>query len=234
MCGRFTRGDDKETLITRFGLKLGGPELLPRYNIAPGQDAAVILQEDDGRVLKLMHWGLVPHWAQDAKIGFRMINARAESLDRKPAYKSAFKRRRCLIPADGFYEWIKPAAKGRPKQPLRFTLRDGAVFSFAGIWESWTKPDGAKLESFSIITTTANELVAKIHERMPVILPPRAEAAWLETGPEESAGLLELLAPYPAQKMRSYPVSSRVNSVRNEGPDLIEPQAMQADLFGLE
>ena len=232
MCGRFTRGDDKETLIRRFKLKPEAPELRPRYNIAPGQDAAVILAQPEGRVLRLMHWGLVPGWAKDKKIGYRMINARSETLAEKPAFKSAFKRRRCLIPADGFYEWRKAAAKGRPKQPFRFVLADGAGFAFAGIWESWTDPEGGELHSFCIITTTANELVARVHERMPVILPPSAESAWLEASGEHPAELMELLKPYPAQAMRRYSVSPLVNSPQNDSPELIEPQPEQGGLFG--
>ena len=234
MCGRFSRSDDQDALIRRFDLKPETPELFPRYNIAPGQKAAVIIMEHDGRGLKLMHWGLVPHWAKDKNIGFRMINARSETLDRKPAFKTPFRHSRCLVPADGFYEWIKPAAKGQAKQPMRFILADGASFAFAGIWTTWQNPEGGELASFSIITTTANELISPVHERMPVILDPEAEAAWLETPSAEAGGLLELLKPYSAQAMRAFAVSTRVNSAQNEGPELIEPQAVQADLFSIQ
>jgi putative SOS response-associated peptidase YedK len=175
----------------------------------------------------MLRWGLVPAWAQEERVGYRMINARAETVADKPAYRGPFRRTRCLIPADGFFEWA-PAAGGR--QPYFLARRDGRPFALAGLWDQWIGPNGAKLRSFTIVTTTANSLVSPIHERMPVMLPPQDEALWLdrEASPEELAGLLR---PYAAQDMEAHAVSPRVNSPAAAGPGLIEPVAVPGDLF---
>jgi putative SOS response-associated peptidase YedK len=167
-----------------------------------------------------VQWGLVPSWAKDPSIGARMINARSETAADKPSYRAAFRRRRCLIPADGFYEWAQ-RPRG-PKQPVRFTVGDGEPFAFAGLWEQWASPDGA-LESCTILTTAANALVARVHDRMPVILPPEAYDRWLHTGETEARSLLELLRPIDPRRMTARPVSTTVNSPRNETPECIEP-----------
>ncbi len=191
------------------------PNLSPRYNIAPSQQAPVVRADAaGGRTLGLLRWGLIPSWAKEAKIGYRMINARAETVAEKPAFRSAFRHRRCLVPADGFYEWRK---QGTVKQPTRITRADGAPFAFAGLWERWRAPDGALIDSFTIITTAANELLRPIHERMPVILDPADFGPWLE------AGGVERLVPYTDAKLEAVPVSTRVNSPKHDDPACIAP-----------
>lgn len=175
MCGRFSLSTDKDDLQSRFGIDPTGILLKPRFNIAPSQLHPVVVVEDDKRVLRMMKWGLVPPWSADPKIGYRMINARAEGVDTKPSFRSAFKRRRCLIPAAGFYEWAKPDKKTRI--PYYIRLKSKELFAFAGLWELWGP---GKLETFTIITTEANELVAQIHDRMPVILREKDEGTWLD------------------------------------------------------
>lgn len=167
MCGRFTLRVPAAELVEIFRL-LRRPDVQPRYNIAPTQPVAVVRRIDRGRELSMLRWGLVPSWAKDPKIGARMINARAETVATKPAFRTALRRRRCLVPADGFYEWAKSA--GGTKQPHYITRRDGRPFAFAGLWESWDGPDGSSIESCTIVTTEANDLVGRIHDRMPVIL----------------------------------------------------------------
>ncbi len=180
----------------------------PRYNIAPTQ--AVIVVGDDGkRYLKAMRWGLIPSWAKDPSIGNRMINARVETLAEKPAFRAGLKKRRCIIPADGFYEWQK---LGKIKQPMRIVLKTREAFGFAGLWEHWRSPDGEEILSCTIITTEANELLKAVHERMPVILTRDAEAAWLDPKTQDVEKLLPLLKQYPAEEMEFYPVSRDVNS----------------------
>jgi putative SOS response-associated peptidase YedK len=208
--------------------------LKPRFNAAPTDTMPVARLDSAGaREIAFMRWGLIPSWAKEARIGASMINARAESLTDKPAFRNAFRQRRCLVPADGFYEWIG-LPDGR-KQPFRIILRDSAPFSFAGIWESW-RQGGQVIESFAIVTCPANELMAKIHDRMPVILDRADYAAWLESKDTTIPNLL--LQPYPAEKMKAYPVSMRVNSVRNDDRSLIElvaepptPKPQQQALF---
>jgi putative SOS response-associated peptidase YedK len=187
-----------------------------RYNVAPTQDVpAVRPAKAGGRELAMLRWGLIPAWAKDEDIGARLINARGETAAELPSFRAAFRRRRCLVAADGFYEWRK-AGKG-PKQPFLVELADGRPFAFAGLWERWDKaPDGRPLETCTIITTRANELLAPIHDRMPVILPPADYDAWLDvegTGVEAAKALLR---PYPAAAMAAHPVSPRVNNARND------------------
>lgn len=227
MCGRFTRGDEYAALKERFGLQGDDPGAIPSYNQAPGQDAPV-LPAGEPRRLELMRWGLVPHWAKDAGLGPKAINARTETVHERPAFKTAFKRRRCLVPADGFYEWAK--GPGGKNQPYHFSLARGGAFAFAGLWDQWTGGE-TPLHSFTIITTTANELVARVHGRMPVILAPGDEAAWLDAQLTDSAKLHALLRPYPAADMKSTAVSPRVGDVNVQGPELLQPAPVQGSLF---
>jgi putative SOS response-associated peptidase YedK len=227
MCGRYSITTPVEALARLF--RFGGPlrNLPPRYNVAPTQQVPIVRRQHEGltgeRDLAEVRWGLIPFWARNAPIGARMINVRAEGVADKPAFRRAFRQRRCLVPADGFYEWQKT---GSSKQPWRITLKDGEPFAFAGLWERWEKaPDGVPVESCTIITAAANALVAKLHDRMPVILPAHAYPAWLG---EDSALLPELralLRPYPSEAMRAYRVSTAVNNVKNYGPECIEPAA---------
>jgi len=220
MCGRFALKTPPRSIQQHFDI----PEtidLSPRYNIAPSQDIVVIrhLSGKDYRQLDMLRWGLIPGWAKDMKISYRMINARAETLAQKPSFSAAFKKRRCLIAADGFYEWRH---LGKTKQPYFVHMKNGAVFGFAGLWESWTSPGGSIVESCTIITTSANDLVRKIHDRMPVILHPQKYAAWLNQESWENS-LQPLLVPYPASEMESYRVSSEVNNPKNNIPACLQP-----------
>ena len=223
MCGRYTFKTRGQTVADLFGL-LEEPDLEPRYNVAPTQQIPVVLEDssDDGRTLEMMHWGLIPSWANDPSIGSRMINARAETVSEKPSYRSAFKKRRCLIVADGFYEWKKTDAG---KQPYYLRLKDESPFAFAGLWESWSMEEGEELRSATIITTEPNEVAAEIHNRMPVILPPDLYDAWLEPDNDDQEELLSMLTPAspPADEMEAYPVSKRVNRPANDEPGVLEP-----------
>lgn len=222
MCGRFVRKEDKETLEGRFGTEVPGDLLLPpEYNIAPSQDCPVVTVEGDRRVLGLMRWGLVPAWAEDVKIGYRMINARAETLDEKRSFKTLLKKSRCLVPASGFYEWKKLAGGG--KTPYFFGLRGGGPFAFAGLWTVWHAGREDELRSFTIITTSANEIMAPIHDRMPVILRGKDEARWLDPEVSNSGELIPLLAPYPSGEMEFWEVSPYVNSYKNRGEECARP-----------
>jgi len=212
---------DADELQAEFGLQAAPAEYAPRYNIAPSQPVAVIT-EWPARRLDHMSWGLVPSWAKDPAFGSKMINARSETAQEKPAFRSAFIRRRCLIPADGFYEWKKAAAKG-PSIPYYFYLAGHKPFGFAGLWEIWHAPDGGILNSCTILTTAANSLVAPVHERMPVILSAVAAGQWL--GPGSPQVWQDLLKPYPAEQMAAHQVSSLVNSPHKEGPELVIPYA---------
>jgi putative SOS response-associated peptidase YedK len=221
MCGRFTVATDPAVLAERFEVEL--PEdWTPSYNVAPTQEVLGIVRARDARrQLRELRFGLIPHWAKDTRAGFSMINARAETVRSKGAYRGLLERRRALILADGFYEW-RTDPDGR-KRPVRYTLADGEPFAFAGLWASWHDAEADTwLDSCTIITTTANELVAAVHDRMPVIVPRAAEAAWLDPdlGPD---AVDALLAPYPADAMDAAEASMLVNSARNDGPELLDP-----------
>lgn len=220
MCGRFTIFADPDRLAERFQAALPADGLQPRYNAAPTQYLPVILN-DGPPAIQLLQWGLVPFWAKDPSIGSRMINARAETLAEKPAFRAALKKRRCLVLADGFYEWQKTPTG---KQPMRITLASGEPFAMAGLWETWDAPDGSLLRTFTIVTGEPNELVAAIHNRMPTILLPEHEALWLDNA-AEPAIWLDILRSYPAERMAAYPVSRRVNHVANDDPGLVEREA---------
>lgn len=218
MCGRFSNTGNEELLAARFGFKAKGVEFEPRYNQAPGQDAAVVTGHGE-RSLGFMRWGLVPAWAKDKAKFVGLINARAESLADKLSFRSAYRRRRCLVLADGYYEWQKGSSGKR--LPWRFTTTEGAPFAMAGLWEPGAEDHAPA--TFTIVTTQANDLVAKVHQRMPVILAREAEALWLDSGLDDPQALDHLLAPYPAGEMASFRVSSKINNAANQGPELIEP-----------
>lgn len=219
MCGRYTLTVDEELILVRFqSVKVTDDVYTKRYNIAPGQLVFAIVNDGEKNRLGTLRWGLIPPWAKDPKLGYKMINARGETLAEKPAFKRAFRRQRCLIPADGFYEW---PFSGKEKQPYRIRLKSGELFAFAGLWERWSAPDGTVIHSCTIITTEANELLADLHPRMPVILKKEDEALWLDRNCDDVALLETLLKPYPADEMEVYPVSSEVNSARNDYPSLI-------------
>lgn len=213
----------------RFGLNPGGKTLARRFNLAPGQQVELIVNTD-GLKLTSMKWGLVPHWSKDPDHGFKAINARAETLAQKPSFKGPLKAKRCLIPADGFYEW-QSQGKNKPKTPLYYTLASGEMFGLAGLWDQWQAPEGKGLKTFTIITTRANPLVARVHDRMPVILPPHLEKAWLDPEQKDPDFLLSLLQPYPEAEMQVRPVSGVVNSVKNDSPACIAPAGEQKSLF---
>lgn len=218
MCGRFTLTTNLGAIAARFGVARFLEEFGARYNIAPTQ-TVIVVNDDSTRHLIQMRWGLIPSWAKDPAIGNRMINARAETVATKPAFRVALRKRRCVIPADGFYEWQQV---GRRKQPVYITLKTREPFSFAGLWETWTAPDGKEIRSCTIITTEANELLKPIHERMPVILTKDAEAVWFDPTIQDPERLLPLLTAYPAEEMEAYPVSTKVNSPTNDGSECIQ------------
>ena len=228
MCGRFVQKTPLGQLQDEFGFVAEGLDYRPGYNVAPGREALAVLAGDARRGL-LTRWGLVPSWAADPNIGYKMINARAETLAQKPAFKGLIEARRCVIPADGFYEWQKDAPGG--KQPYLFERMGGKSLALAGLWDVWPSPQGRELISFTIITTRANELVGRIHERMPVILGEAALKIWLGPAAPQAADLADILSPYPQGQMTSRPVSRRVNSASNDGPDILEPDPEQGSLF---
>jgi putative SOS response-associated peptidase YedK len=224
MCGRFTLVTDPEKLMQRFHLEEIPFDLQPRYNIAPGQMVPAIITGNGKRRIGQLRWGLVPSWANDEKIGYKMINARAETVTERPAFRTLFARKRCIIPADGFYEWKQT---DRGKQPMRITMKSGELFAFAGLFDTWVAPDGRKVSTCTIITTRPNEVVADIHDRMPVILRPEDEDIWLDRETYDAELLLSLLAPYDAGQMRAYPVSAIVGNAKHDRPECIEEIAWQ-------
>lgn len=225
MCGRFTLTKELREVAERFGVHyprgFAGTGVVdrPRYNIAPTQNV-IVIADDGSRSMKQMKWGLIPSWAKDPAIGNRMINARVETIDEKPSFRTALKKRRCLIPADGFYEWQK---LGKVKQPVRIVLKSREPFGFAGLWDSWTSPANEMIQSCTIITTAANELIQPVHDRMPVILNREDEAQWLDPKLDDPEKLRPLLEPYPSSEMQFYPVSREVNSPGVDKPSNIEP-----------
>jgi putative SOS response-associated peptidase YedK len=218
MCGRFTLTVDPADLQDAFGLSEPAPAgLTPRYNIAPTQPVAVVPNLAP-RKLEMFKWGLIPSWAKDPKIGNALINARSETVAEKPAFRAAFKRRRCLIPADGFYEWKRA---GKTKTPLYIQLKGGEPFALAGLWEIWTAPDGSAVNTCTIITTEPNALMKDIHDRMPVILPPSEYDAWLTPGELPAEKAVALLKPFAASKMKARAVSSLVNNPRFDSAEIL-------------
>jgi len=222
MCGRFTQRFTWRQLVALYRITEGTSEpedWRARYNVAPTQRVVVVrATPEGGRELTLLRWGLIPSWAKDPTIGSRLINARAETVAEKPSYRAAFKARRCLIPADGFFEW-KP---GKPKVPHLIRMKGDQVFAFAGLWERWTSPEGEPVETCTIITGRPNEVAAPIHDRMPVILPPDAIDLWLSPTLDPAIAV-SLLEPFPSTDMEAVPVSTRVNSPRNDDADCVAP-----------
>ena len=219
MCGRFTLTSNLDELQGRFGFLSEFTDHEPRYNIAPTQPVLTVTN-DGQRKGELMHWGLVPFWAKDLKIGARMINAVGETAATKPAFRAAFKKRRCLVLASGFYEW---RTEGKQKLPAYIYPRSGEPMAFAGLWETWKSPEGQVVKSCTIITTSANSFIQQIHHRMPVILSDETQALWLDPLTEDSQILEPLLIPAPTEFLTSHPVPNTVNSVKNQGAECILP-----------
>jgi putative SOS response-associated peptidase YedK len=220
MCGRFSLG-----ATIRVGQLFDlpdWPDIPPRYNIAPSQDVLTVIEDRETAVREArpMRWGLVPFWAKEPSAGIRTINARAETVADRPVFRRPFRERRCLIPADGFYEWQRQGAR---KQPYYVRLSSGEPFAFAGLWDRWTPAEGDSIETCTILTTSANEVVAPLHDRMPVIVPTAAYGLWLDRAMRDAERLRPLLTPYPAAEMTAYPVSLLVNNPRNDTPDCIAP-----------
>jgi putative SOS response-associated peptidase YedK len=232
MCGRYTLSSPVEVIADLFEITFPSaplesalpefPALRPRYNLAPTQEAPVALVREPGapRTLALLRWGLIPYWAKEASIGNRMINARAESVAEKPAYRHSFKKKRCLIPTDGFYEWKK---EGKAKQPYLIRHRDHMPFAFAGLWSTWRNPEGGLVETYTILTTSANGVIRELHDRMPVVLDRADFGLWLDPKVDDAERLLALLQPAPDADFELLPVSKAVNSPANDTADCVEP-----------
>jgi len=220
MCGRFTITDPLDAIMDRYYASIAdGFEYKPNYNAAPMQYIPTIIGSKDGNRLGSLRWGLVPVWAKDDKIGNKMINARSETLAEKPAFKRLVGSKRCIVPCSGFFEWRK---EGTAKIPVRILMKNDSIFSLAGLYDTWTDPDGNKLSTCTIITTEPNSLMEDIHNRMPVILRPEDEAEWLGRDNDDVQSLLGLLKPYQASKMRAYEVPKEVGNVRNNSVELLK------------
>ncbi|TXK70642.1 SOS response-associated peptidase [Paenibacillus sp. N3.4] len=224
MCGRYTITVTLDELLLRYDISYNySARYSPKYNVAPGQLIMAVIHDGEKNKLGELRWGLIPEWAKDDKSAYQMLNARAETLADKPAFRKPLERKRCLIPADSFYEW---KGTGKQKQPMRIMLRSQEVFSIAGLYDTWVSPEGNRISTCTVITTAANELVADIHDRMPVILTKESEALWLDRSIKDVAVLRPLLQPYPTDDMLAYPVSSRVGNVRNDDKSCIEQIAL--------
>jgi len=220
MCGRFTLFDNKDIIENEFEVEIEQPDLFSSsYNIAPTQNSLVIYTSEDKRICTTMRWGLVPFWSKDIKIGYKMINARAETVDEKTSFKRPLKDKRCLVLTNGFYEWKK--TDNKTKMPYFIRLKNKKPFAFAGLWENWNK-EGNDLNTFTIITTSANELMEYIHDRMPVILNKEGRYKWLDPDLKDTSELKESLVPYPPEEMEAYEISTFVNSPKNNSPECIE------------
>ena len=219
MCGRFTLISSVSDLQLKFGFAMEPADVVPRYNVAPTQKVITVVNDGERRG-ELMRWGLVPSWAKDVKIGSRMINAVSETAATKPAFRSAFRRRRCLVLADGFYEWRK---EGKQRIPLYFSQKSGEPMAFAGLWENWKSPDGEWMRSCTILTTAANSFIKPVHNRMPVILSAETEPLWLDPLTDTPDNLQPLLLPAPPESLDVREVSPTVNNVRNDHPSCIVP-----------
>jgi putative SOS response-associated peptidase YedK len=229
MCGRFHLKASAEQIAEYFRV-INIPDLFSsRYNIAPTQPVMIIKQVNGSREIAHVQWGLVPQWANDTTQSGKMINARSETAFEKPSFKGPFRYRRCLIPADGFYEW--KSIGGKEKQPYHIGLKNRELFAFAGLWEIWQGDDGSELETCTILTTEANELLSDLHERMPVILPEENHEQWLDHQTQTASSLQPLLKTYPANEFKIYPVSKLVNSPKNNGPECLDEVKSQGSLF---
>jgi putative SOS response-associated peptidase YedK len=232
VCGRITLTSSARELARQFDLHPGAelPALEPRFNVAPSQDIAAIREDRAGRrVLSFERWGLVPPFASDPSIGNRMINARAESVATRSAFASALRARRCIVPADGFYEW---SGRGAERRPYVFRRPDGGMIGMAGLYERWIGKGGEVVDSCTLITAAANELLARFHDRMPVVLAPADYGRWLDRSQEDPEAVLPLLVPCPADWLSASPVSSRINDPRNDDPDCLVPEPVTGNLFG--
>ena len=218
MCGRYSLIADLGELARRFEFEGDWLEFESSYNVAPTHNVLTVVGSEARRA-GYMRWGLIPHWAKDHKIGSRMINARAETVAEKPSFRDSLRRRRCLVLADGFYEWQR---NGKEKRPMRVVMRSGEPFAFAGIWSVWKDPEGNRVPSCAIITTTANDVLEPIHERMPVVLPREMEQFWLDPSVEDPAAITDVLNPAPDDAMNAYEVSSLVNSVANNRAEVTQ------------
>lgn len=232
MCGRYELHTHPAAIALAFGLG-HVPELGSRYNIAPMTEVPVVRVSSNGeRELVRLRWGLVPRWAKDPSIGSKIINARGETLAQRQSFRMAYRRHRCLLPADGFYEWMAVPGSDHPrKQPVHIGMKGGSLFGLAGLYERWRSPDGEVLDTCTIITTAANALLRPVHDRMPMIVAPEDYTRWLDPA---NADIEDLIAPFPGERMTYYPISTRVNAVRNDGPTLIErfeavPEAEEAE-----
>jgi putative SOS response-associated peptidase YedK len=219
MCGRFELHSAFEIIAKLFGLSGGSFAMPMGYNIAPGQDIAIVVNEDGANRLSACRWGFVPPWGKELNDGYKMINARAETVAEKPSFRQAFSRHRCLVVADGFYEW---KSEGGKKRPFYVHLKSGEPFGMAGLYNLWTAPDGKQVCTTTIITTGANKTLEPIHDRMPVITPPGKYDLWLDPGVHEKEKLLPILTPYPDKEMELYEVSTKVNSPKNDSKENIE------------
>ena len=222
MCGRYRLSLRKQIVAEYFDSVPGEEDWSPHYNIAPTQSVPVIRQnpKEPIRELSLMRWGLIPSWTKDLSVASQMINARSETASTKPAFRDALKSRRCLIPANGFYEWVRT---GKAKQPFCFEVNEGTLFAFAGIWDRWKDPNGKTVETCSILTTTPNAVTSTVHDRMPVILDPDSYDLWLDPGMRDVIVVSEMLKPHDARQMRCYPVSTRINYVANDDESCSAP-----------
>lgn len=222
MCGRYNLITDAESWLAAFGVSaevIGGSSgSIARYNIAPGTEQLVVLATEGDREARLFHWGLIPRWAKDRSIGYKTTNARGETAATRPAFRAAFRHRRCLVPANGYYEWKTVAGS---KQPYLIGLAGGTLFAMAGLWESWQGPQG-EVRSFTIITTAPSELAATIHDRMPAIIPRSQYQRWLDPHRIDPEQIQPMIAGYPAREMIAYPVSTKLNNARNQGPEVLK------------
>ncbi len=220
MCGRFTQQRPTSELAEIFGAEDLAADPGGHYNVAPTDEAAVVVQRGERRAVTGYRWGLIPHWAEDARIASRTFNARAETIATMPAFRDAFRRKRCLVPVDSFYEWRR---EGTVRQPYRIARADGLPLALAGLWAGWRDPDTDEVRrTFTIVTTTASEQISSLHDRMPVVIPPDAWATWLDPAPADPAELNGLLVPAEDLPLDVYPVVRLVNNVRTDGPDLIQ------------
>ncbi len=228
MCGRYTLAKPFKSIVTHFKTKASQLGFKERFNIAPSQNVPVVIQDDVGRQVCALRWGLIPHWAKDDSSGMKTINARAETISEKPSFRDSFRKKRCLVPADGFIEWARSA---KEKTPKYINLKSNELFGMAGLWAEWNG-NGQSIQTFSIITTEANDLIGKVHHRMPVILNPESYSRWLDPS-ESSSQLKSLLAPFPSEKMSVRSISKAVNSAKNDNPECLNPLE-QTDLFSFD
>jgi putative SOS response-associated peptidase YedK len=223
MCGRYTITVEEEMLFARFKVKEYGGQYSPRYNVAPTQNNPVVLvNEENKRIMTQMRWGLIPFWSKEESIGNKMINARIETINQKPSFKTAFMKRRCLVPADGYYEWKKLRTSGK-RPPFRIVLKSRELFVFAGLWDAWKNEEGDIISSYTIITTEADDLVGQIHPRMPIILRPENEDKWIDPNTRDLKTLMGLLKPHPSDLMEMYEVSPIVGRANIDMAELIQP-----------